>query len=121
MYYPESESAENVETIAVETLETESEEATDTKVTVYTDATVAGKQASPLADYQFDFGTKAGNAGDPFKTITNQAYSEEAGYYNATYANNKISVSVNGAEFEEVGIPAYAVRPFMGATQIVRG
>ena len=105
----------------METLETESEEATDTKVTVYTDATVAGKQASPLADYQFDFGTKAGNAGDPFKTITNQAYSEEAGYYNATYANNKISVSVNGAEFEEVGIPAYAVRPFMGATQIVRG
>lgn len=31
-----------------------------------------------------------------------------AGYYNATYANNKISISVNGAEFEEVGIPAYA-------------
>ena len=53
---------------------------TGNNVAVYPDVNVAGKQVSPLYAYQYDFGSKNGNAGPPFVTISNQAYTEALGY-----------------------------------------
>lgn len=57
-----------------------SEQETSSPAEVYTDTAVAGKQPSPLGEYQFDFGTKAGSAGDPFKTIGADIYDAAKGY-----------------------------------------
>ncbi len=76
-----------VEVEAIEALADDGVATNDGKVTVYADAEIEGMMASPLADYQFDFGTRGlknsygGTAGAPFKTISSAtAYSAEVGY-----------------------------------------
>lgn len=74
------------------------------KVTVYTgsDAEVAGKMVSPLEKYQFDFGNKEGNAGEPFTTITTQTYDSEKGY---GYVNDVSGIQVDKSNSGGIVIP----------------
>ena len=73
-------------------------------VKIYTGADVylPGKMVRPLADYQFDFGNKKGNAGEPFKTITTQAYDAVAGY---GYVNDVSGIQTNKSDSGGIEIP----------------
>lgn len=73
-------------------------------IKVYTgdDAGLTGKMVSPLEKYQFDFGTKEGNAGAPFITVTTQSYDSEKGY---GYVNDVAGITTDKVNSGGIEIP----------------